>query len=127
MVAAMFIGMGVLYVPAGLALGAAGSSWSQLHTDAPALMLLVMAGTMTVPMVAWMAFRGHGARANAEMSASMLLPAVAVIGLLWADAVTDLGTLMTIEHIAMLASMLAAMLLRRAEYAGHHHAQAVQA
>jgi hypothetical protein len=127
MVAAMFIGMGVLYLPAGLALGAAGSSWSQLHADAPALMLLVMAATMTGPMVAWMAYRGHGARANAEMSGSMLLPTFAVIGLLWAGAVTSLGTLMTIEHIAMLASMLAAMLLRRAEYAGHHHAHAVYA
>ena len=122
MVAAMVIGMGVLYVPAGWALTAAGSSWSQLHADAPALMLLVMAVTMTVPMLGWMAYRGHGARANAEMSASMLLPTLAVVGLLWADAVEDLGTLMAIEHVAMLASMLAAMLLRRAEYAGHHHA-----
>jgi hypothetical protein len=85
-------------------------------------MLLVMAATMTGPMVAWMAYRGHGARANAEMSASMFLPTFAVIALLWVDAVTDPGTLMAIEHVAMLASMLAAMLLRRAEYAGHHHA-----
>jgi hypothetical protein len=33
---------------------------------------------------------------------------------------------MTLEHVAMLLSMLAAMLLRRAEYSGHHH-QAVAA
>jgi len=127
MVVAMFIGMALLYVPAGWLLGATGSSWSQLHADAPALMLLVMAVTMAVPMAGWMAYRGHGARANLEMSASMFLPAFAVMGLLWAGALTDLGMLMSIEHVAMLASMLAAMLLRRAEYAGHQHAQAVQA
>jgi hypothetical protein len=127
MLAAMFLGMAVLGVPAGWALGAAGSSWSQLHTDAPALMLLGMAVTMTVPMVGWMAYRGHGRRANAEMSAAMFVPTFAVIGLLGAEVVTDLGVLLVIEHVAMLVSMLAAMLLRVAEYTGRHHAQAVSA
>jgi len=116
MVAAMFLGMAVLGVPAGWALGAAGSSWSQLHSDAPALMLLGMAVTMTVPMVGWMAYRGHGRRANAEMSAAMFVPTSAVIGLLWAELVTDVGALLVIEHVAMFLSMLGAMLLRGAEY-----------
>ena len=116
MVAAMFLGMAVLGVPAGWALGAAGSSWSQLHSDAPALMLLGMAVTMTVPMVGWMAYRGHGRRANAEMSAAMFVPTFAVISLLWAELVTDVGALLVIEHVAMFLSMLGAMLLRGAEY-----------
>jgi hypothetical protein len=116
MVAAMFLGMAVLGVSAGWALGAAGSSWSQLHSDAPALMLLGMAVTMTVPMVGWMAYRGHGRRANAEMSAAMFVPTSAVIGLLWAELVTDVGALLVIEHVAMFLSMLGAMLLRGAEY-----------
>jgi hypothetical protein len=127
MVAAMFLGMAILGVPAGWALRAAGSSWSQLHTDAPALMLLGMAVTMTVPMVGWMAYRGHGRRANAEMSAAMIVPTFAVIGLLWAELVTDLGALLVIEHVAMFVSMLAAMLLRAAEYTGHHGERAVSA
>jgi hypothetical protein len=121
MVAAMFIGMGVLGVPAGWALDATGSSWSQLHSDAPALMLLGMAVTMTVPMVGWMAYRGHGRRANAEMSVAMFVPTLGVIGLLGADLVTDVGALLVIEHVVMFVSMLAAMLLRTAEYAGHDH------
>jgi hypothetical protein len=116
MVAAMFLGMAVLGVPAGWALGAAGSSWSQLHSDAPALMLLGMAVTMTVPMVGWMAYRGHGRRANAEMSVAMFVPTFAVIGLLGAELVTDVGALLVIEHVAMFLSMLGAMLLRAAEY-----------
>jgi hypothetical protein len=119
MVAAMFLGMAVLALPTGWALGAVGSSWSDLHHHAPALMLLLMAVIMTVPMVGWMAHRGHGARPNAEMAASMFLPTFGVIGLLGAGLVTDPMALMTLEHVAMLPSMLAAMLLRRDEYSGH--------
>jgi hypothetical protein len=122
MVAAMFLGMAVLGVPAGWALGALGSSWSQLNSDAPALMLLGMAATMTIPMVAWMRYRGHGWRANTEMAASMVLPTFAAIGLLAAGAMT-IGTALVAEHVAMLLGMLAAMLLRLDEYT-HHHARA---
>jgi hypothetical protein len=86
-------------------------------------MFLGMATTMTVPMVGWMAYRGHGRRANAEMSASMFVPTFAVIGLLWAGLVTDIGVLYLIEHVTMLAGMLGAMLLRPAEYT-HAHAHA---
>jgi hypothetical protein len=123
MVVAMFLGMAVLGVPAGWAMGALGTSWAELHTDAPALMLFGMAVTMTVPMVAWMRYRGHGRRANTEMSASMFLPTFAVIALLWGDLVEDLGVLLVIEHVAMLVSMLAAMLLRPAEYTHGTHGE----
>jgi hypothetical protein len=89
-------------------------------------MLLGMAITMTVPMVGWMVYRGHGRRANAEMSASMFLPTFAVIALLGAGLVTDFGVLLIIEHVAMLASMLGAMLIRADEYRSHaHHGHAV--
>jgi hypothetical protein len=125
MVVAMFLGMAVLGLPAGRAMSAVGTSWSELHTDAPALMLMGMAVTMTVPMIGWMRFRGHGWQANTEMSASMFVPTFAVVALLWAGLVEDLGVLLVIEHVAMLASMLAAMLLRRAEYS-HGHGQLEQ-
>jgi hypothetical protein len=128
MVVAMFAGMAVLGIPAGWAMGALGTSWSELTDTAPALMFLAMATTMTVPMVAWMAYRGHGRRANAEMSASMFVPTFAVIGLLWAGVMTDIGALMVIEHVAMLAGMLVVMLARPAEYACHSaHAPRIQA
>jgi hypothetical protein len=124
MVAAMFLGMLVLGAPAEWAMGAAGTSWSQLHTDAPALMLLGMAVTMTVPMVGWMRYRGHGWRASSEMAASMFLPTFAVVALLWAGLVEDVGALLAVEHVAMLLSMLAAMLLRPAEYTCGVHSRA---
>jgi hypothetical protein len=82
-------------------------------------MFLRMATTMTAPMVGWMLYRGHGWRANAEMSASMFVPTFAVIGLLWTDVLAHIAVLMTIEHVAMLAAMAGVMLLRPAEYARH--------
>jgi hypothetical protein len=113
MVIAMFVGMAVLGAPAGLV----------VDYDVPAQMLAAMAVTMTVPMAGWMRFRGHGWQPTAEMSAAMIMPTLGVLGLLAADLLTDLGTLLVIEHAAMFAGMLVAMLLRRDEYTGHaHHA-----
>jgi hypothetical protein len=116
MVAAMFLGMLVLGAPALVALGAAGVSSAELHNDLPAVMLLGMGVTMTVPMVGWMRYRGHGWQPSAEMAASMMIPTFGVTALLWAGLLTDIGPLMTIEHVVMLPSMLAVMLLRREEY-----------
>jgi hypothetical protein len=123
MVLAMLLGMAVLWMPAKLALGAVGMSSQELH-DSAAAMLPTMATTMTVQMVAWMRFRGHGWPASLEMAASMYLPTFAALALHSGGLVEDLGALMTLEHVAMLLSMLAAMLLRRDEYSGHHHAVA---
>jgi glucose dehydrogenase len=117
MCAAMFLGMVVLGAPAVWGLGAAGIEWSRLTDDQPALMFLGMATTMTIPMVGRMMYRGHSLRANAEMSASMF----AVIGLLWAGVMTDLGALMMLEHTAMLVAMAGVMLARPHEYAYGHH------
>jgi hypothetical protein len=78
---------------------------------------------MVVPMVAWMRFRGHGWRANGEMSLSMVLPTLGVIALLSADVVENVGALLVAEHVVMLLAMLGAMLLRPSEYMGHAHAQ----
>jgi hypothetical protein len=124
MLAAMFLGMGVLIMPLGAALGVVGLS---LH-GTNVLMISGMALTMTAPMVAWMRYRGHGWPACADMSAAMAIPTLGVLALLWSGLVGDLGTLLVIEHVVMLPSMLVAMLLRRDEYTGavHHHAAAEQ-
>jgi len=126
MVVAMFAGMVVLGVPAGWALGGLGTSSSELTDNAPSVMLLGMMVTMTVPMVAWMRYRGHGWRATTEMAASMVLPTFAAIGLLAADLMTDIGTLMVVEHVAMLLGMLGVMLARPSEYTHHHGAIELQ-
>jgi hypothetical protein len=125
MVVAMFAGMIGLGIPAGWALGALGSGWAELRSDAPAAMLGLMAITMTVPMSTWMHRVGHGWRLNLEMAASMILPTLGVVGLLAAGLVTDIGSLLIIEHVAMFAGMFLAMALRPEHYSGdHHHAPA---
>ena len=111
MLIAMFLGMGVL---AGLP-AAAG-----FKVDASELALLWMAFTMSVPMVAWMRYRGHGWAPAWEMTASMFIPSFAAIALLWMGVAEERGTLMAIQHVGMLPAMLVAMLLRRDEYSGHH-------
>jgi hypothetical protein len=113
MVLAMFLGMAILGLPADWLMSSVGA-------DSDAFMFLEMATTMTVPMVGWMLYRGHGWRANAEMSASMYVPAFAVIGLLTSGLLTDVGVLMAAEHVVMLLAMAGVMLLRPDEYVHHH-------
>jgi hypothetical protein len=119
MVLAMFLGMAVLGLPVDWIMHSVGA-------DSDAFMFLEMATTMTVPMVGWMIYRGHGWRANAEMSASMFVPTFAVIGVLTSGILTDIGVLMLAEHVVMLLAMAGVMLLRPQEYV-HHHGQPVTA
>ena len=122
MVAVMFVGMFALSKPADWLFGAFGASTSSEH---PVMMLFSMGVTMTVPMVAWMRYRGHAWRPTNEMAASMLVPTFAAMALVGAGVMTG-GSAMVAEHIAMLAGMLVAMLLRRDEYSaahGHHRPQ----
>jgi hypothetical protein len=126
MVVVMFAGMIVLGVPGEAALKAIGSGTSELRQDAPAIVFLGMMATMTIPMVAWMRFRGHRWQPTLEMAASMIIPTLIAITLLAAGALS-FEVLMGLEHVAMLLGMLLAMLLRVDEYTSHaaHHARDV--
>jgi hypothetical protein len=119
MVVAMFIGMFALGMPLAALLGAFGIDVSAWQTDARELLLLGMAFTMSVPMAAWMRYRGHGWAPVWEMTASMFVPSFAAIGLLWGGLAEDGETLLLVQHVGMLPSMLAVMLFRLDEYAGH--------
>jgi hypothetical protein len=118
MLAAMFLGMLVLGAAGTALLGLVGVETSTWRSEAPELLLLAMAATMSAPMVAWMRHRGHGWAPAGEMTASMFVPSFAAIALLWAGLVEDSGTLLAIQHVGMFPSMLVAMLLRRDEYTG---------
>jgi hypothetical protein len=91
--------------------------------DGEALDLLVMAASMTLPMAAWMRFRGHSWRVVGEMSGAMNAPTVVALALVGTVA---FDTLMVFEHVAMLLAMLAAMLVRPSEYT-HTHGATVMA
>lgn len=112
MLAAMVVGMTVLGVPANALVDV---------SDRPALMLAEMAIAMTGPMVAWMRLRGHGWQLCNKMAAAMLIPTLGTLALLGTGVVSDTGTLLVLEHVVMLPSMLAVMLLRRDEYTAHRY------
>ena len=110
MLVAMFAGMFVL----GLPVEALGGGIDPIELE-----LLWMALIMSVPMVAWMRYRGHGWAPAWEMTAAMFVPSFAAIALLWAGIIEGGHTPMMIQHVAMFPAMLAVMLLRRSEYTGH--------
>lgn len=113
MVVAMLAGMVVLGGALRLGLAAAGVEYSMQRF--PELTIVEMAVTMILGMAGWMRFRGHAWPGTLEMSAAMVVPAVAVLVPVWVG-VLDAGTAMAVEHVAMFVLMLAVMLRRRDEY-----------
>jgi hypothetical protein len=81
---------------------------------------------MTVPMVAWMRFRGHSMRHGAEMAVGMLAPVMVIDVLLLVGAGTSMPWLASASGPAMLLGMVAAMLLRPGHYMGSHASAAAQ-
>jgi hypothetical protein len=118
MVVAMVLGM-VLLAPLEAAL-LNPLGWAAVYA-VPELEALIMASNMTVAMVVWMRHRGHGWAATNEMAAAMYLPFLVLFPPLWLGLITP-ATMLAGGHLLMLAAMAAAMLRRRAEYTGHHHA-----
>ncbi|MFD0685246.1 hypothetical protein [Actinomadura fibrosa] len=114
MVIAMAVGMLVFgaAVRGVLALAGAEASLSRY----PEAASLEMAFDMSAGMLVWMRVRGHGWAGSLEMCAAMFAPLAVLFPLLWLDVV-GAGSLMPLEHAAMLPLMLAVMLRRRAEYA----------
>ena len=112
MVLAMAIGM-IASMPLGRAAFQAAGVPHLMDHAVP--MTLVMATGMAVGMGAWMAFRRHGRRDIAEMTAAMYLPFVILSPATLAGAITG-GTLMLAGHALMLLAMLAVMLRRRDHY-----------
>jgi hypothetical protein len=114
MVVVMLAGMGVLAVPARWATDAV---LPDVDGADPTLMLARMAATMTLPMIPWMRWRGHGWQPCLEMATAMLVPAIGVIALLEAGVLDAVWLSMTIEHVAMLGAMFVVMIARPQEYA----------
>jgi hypothetical protein len=82
----------------------------------PGLAAIEMAFTMSVGMVVWMRFRGHGWASTVEMVGAMFAPIIVLAPLAWLDVVPG-GSLVMLTHVAMLPLMLVVMLRRRREYA----------
>ena len=58
-------------------------TWDEVTTQYPTQALVAMAAGMTVPMVAWMVYRGMGWKNSYEMAAAMVLPVIPFLCLVW--------------------------------------------
>jgi hypothetical protein len=81
MLAAMAVGMiatGAIFLSiVGL------KTWEAVTVQYPTQALLAMAAGMSIPMMAWMLYRGMGRRNAAEMAAAMILPVIPFLCLVW--------------------------------------------
>ena len=112
MMIAMIAGMVVLGGALEGMLSLAGASLA----DASANVIAgIMAFNMTVPMVWWMHYRGHGARHNVEMAGSMIVPTLLAIVLNQAGAIAD-DAVLAVQHLVMIPAMVGVMLWRYDHY-----------
>jgi hypothetical protein len=86
--------------------------------DWPALSLAIVTFNMTLPMVAWMRFRGMATRPTAEMAAGMIVLALLLLFAGWLG-IAAMKTLPWLAHGLMMPAMLVPMLLRVELYTGH--------
>lgn len=117
MVVAMMIGMGAL----GLALATLGEppGYANLFVRYG-----LMGVSMSVPMVAWMRYRGHSWSDGGEMTAAMVVPMLALaLPVELGVAVPGLSedSLMMLSHVAMIGGMVALMAYRFDRYARGAH------
>jgi hypothetical protein len=110
---AMVAGMGVFHLLAGMP-GHGSAEPTSLSYEVGMMVF------MTVPMVAWMRFRGHSMRHGIEMAAGMLAPVMVIDALLLVGVGATMPWLASTSGPAMLLGMVAAMLLRPGHYLGSH-------
>jgi NhaP-type Na+/H+ or K+/H+ antiporter len=112
MLAAMAVGM---IATGAVFLSVVGlKTWDQVLVQYPTQALLAMAAGMTIPMVAWMLFRGMGWRNSYEMAAATVLPVTSFLFFVWSGVTTSAQC--GGYCVVMLAAMLGLMLYRRDEY-----------
>ena len=116
MVEAMVVGMVVLGGAVSVFCAVTGHEDLLDHAGATAP---IMATDMTVGMVVWMRYRGHGWAATREMAAAMYVPLALLIVPFWAGVLPG-GGLLGAMHALMLPAMWIVMVRRHEEYERHH-------
>ncbi len=93
------------------------TSWDRATVLYPTQCLLTMAFGMSVPMVAWMLYRGMGRRNSFEMAATMVVPVAPFLGLVWfhVTETAPCGAYCAVTIVAMLVLMR----YRRSQYSMH--------
>jgi hypothetical protein len=112
MVLAMMVGM---FAGAAVFVSALGITVEEAIQDHSVSFVIVMAFSMTVPMVAWMRYRGHAWDRSLEMGAAMVVPAIPLICLSVADVV---GPICGPYCLLSVLAMVGVMVYRRSDYSG---------
>lgn len=104
MFAVMVAGM---IVSAAIFLTIVGMTWDEATLQHPLASLLVIAAGMSVPMAAWMLYRGMGVRNAAEMAAAMVVPVVPFMWLVWSGVTENAwcGPYCIVAIVAMVVLM----------------------
>jgi hypothetical protein len=116
MCAAMCLGFAVLDAAYIWAAGLLG--YPDALRQYPEVAALVVAANMSIPMAAWMRYRGMSWRPIGEMSAAMFVEAVVLIGAYWLGLIAGRDVFLW-EHGLMMPFMIAPMLFRLELYTGH--------
>lgn len=111
MLGVMMVGM---VASAAIFLTIVGMQWDEATRRHPVASLLVIAFGMTVPMTAWMLYRGMGRRNSIEMAAAMAIPVIPFLCLVWFDVTSSAQC--APYCLVSIVAMLALMRYRRADY-----------
>lgn len=112
MIVAMAVGM---FVGVAIFLTAIRMTFDEALVRHPIAILIVVAVSMTLPMVAWMRHRGHGWRSSSEIAAAMVIPVIPFLCLVWFNVTKS--ALCGGYCALSVAAMLGLILYRRSEYA----------
>lgn len=91
-------------------------TWDEVTTQYATQSLLAMVAGMTVPMVAWMLYRGMGWKNSGEMATVMVVPVIPFLSLVWFGVTKSAlcGAYCAVTVVAMFALMR----YRRDTYSG---------
>jgi hypothetical protein len=106
--------------------GAAVLGYTNLPQTAPELSVIVIAINLTVPMAAWMRFRGMDWQPTLEMAIPTMATGLLLVAAYWLDVVAK-GGLIEIQTSLACPVMVAVMLLRFRLYSAPHAAHHVHA
>jgi hypothetical protein len=99
--------------------GAANIGYPDLVQQSPELSVLAMGFVLSLPMLAWMRFRGHEWRPTLEMASTTIVVGVLLVSLGWLGILAKSSLFEWMRSLACPA-MIVPMLFRLDLYTGHH-------
>jgi hypothetical protein len=99
--------------------GATKIGYPDLIQQSPELSVLVMGFILSLPMLAWMRFRGHEWQPTLEMASTTIVLGILLVGLGWLGVLAKSSLFEWMRTLAC-PIMIIPMLVRLDLYTGHH-------